>query len=190
MNRERDKKLSNKQWELVNNNLNLVENTLNTFKKEYYSANEDLDEYREAGLEGLIHASRKYNSSKNIKFSTYAITAIHRDMLRTHFDRKKRKERFNSREDFQENVEKNTFENTIDKKSVNILNCIISREDINVIRAIIRKSPNKHKEIFRLRFIEEKTLKEIGEHFGVTREMARIYCLNTIKYFSEKMKGL
>ena len=187
---KRDYDLSEEKWQLVVDNIKLVDMVFRYFSSKFPSANEDIDDYIEAGTWGLIHAARNFDSSRNVKFVTYAFKAIRRDMSRVFNANKKRKERFVSREAMVDNYDEgdNTSDQFVPVVESNILEDLIGQERIDAIMSIIKKAPDKYKKVIKKRFFENKTFDVIGKELGVTREMARLYCKDAIDYVSQKIK--
>ncbi|MFW6173770.1 MAG: sigma-70 family RNA polymerase sigma factor [Elusimicrobiota bacterium] len=188
----RDTKLSDKRWKLVQENMHLVNTVIRYFKKKFPIIQNDLDKYEEAATWGLIHAARKYDfERKEAEFSTYALTAMRRDVAHAIKLNYRYNNRFKSRDAYQEILNDQGIDcsqdNLVSEKR-DILEDVICREEINLIREIISQAPDKEKKVIRMRFFEDKTYAEIGEEFGVTREMARIYCNQALEYFTKEIK--
>lgn len=191
---QRNSKLSDERWELVVDNFDIVDKVLDYLGTRYHAIKEDRETYYEAGMWGLIHAARKYDFDRDeAKFSTYALTAIRRDISRVLLKNYTLKKRFKSREAYQEMLSDNDVGGTSDSVSPSygdsILTDLVGKEETTLIRLIIKKAPERHKKIIKMRFFDKKNFKEIGEEFGVSREMARIYTKDAVNYVSEKFKN-
>lgn len=189
---QRDTKLSDDRWRLVEDNIHLVDTILSYFRKRFPIIKGDLDTYEEAATWGLIHAARKYDfNRKEAEFATYALTAMRRDIARAIKLNRRHNDRFKSRDAYQEILDDQGFDcpqDNLVSEDRDILEDIICREEIDIIREIIDQAPEKEKKIIQMRFFEDKTYAEIGEEFEVTREMARIYCNQALEYFTKEMK--
>jgi RNA polymerase sigma factor (sigma-70 family) len=61
-------------------------------------------------------------------------------------------------------------------------------EQRELLNDIIEKSPEMYKAVIVMRYFENMGYNEIGKHYNVTREMARMYCKKALKYIEEKLK--
>jgi RNA polymerase sigma factor (sigma-70 family) len=188
---KRDYDLSEEKWQLVVDNMKLVDMVFRFFSSKFPSANEDMDDYIEAGTWGLIHAARNFDKTRNVKFITYAFKAMRRDMARVFAINQKRKARFVSREAMAEkyNEDDSASDQFVPVVESNILEDLIGKEKIKAMMAIIKEAPDKYKKVIKKRFFENKTFDVMGKELSVTREMARLYCKDAIKYVSTKFKS-
>lgn len=186
---QRDLKLSQERWELVTENVELIDKVLFFLSPKYRNINEDVDEYKEAAMEGLIHAARKFDFDRNTaKFSTYAITIMRRDVIKKYRKNAQLKNRFKSRETFQE-----TFldsEEVLYSNDTGVLENIEKKERIEGLKGLLKNLPEKEKKIIQMYTFENKKFAEIGKTFNVTGEMARLYYKNILKKLKNKMEVL
>ena len=176
--------MSKRRWDLVIENENLVTITLKSMSKKLSYINNDLDDYREAATWALINSARKYDFNRNVKFTTYALTSIRREVIHKYKINLQTKKRFKeqniSREDDQSTLEPYVSE-------TNILDNMIYDEELVEVKNVFRNLPEKYRKIISMRFSEGKTFEEIGDEFDVTREMARVYYKKALSLIENKL---
>lgn len=117
----------------------------------------ELDEMHSAGLDGLWRAARLWDPSI-AKFSTYAVTAIHRGILRT-FKQSRRAPMQHLRDDAELVIAgRAPTENDI---------------EIEALMQMVEALPERLRQVISMRYIEGRTLQDIGAAFNVTRERVR-----------------
>lgn len=187
MKNQRDLQLSQERWKLVTGNTHLIDKVLFFLSPKYRNINEDIDEYKEAAMEGLIHAARKFDFDRNTaKFSTYAITVMRRDVVKKYRKNVQLKNRFQSREAFEE-----TFldsEEILCSNDTGVLENIEKEERIEGLKGLLKNLPEKEKKIIKMYNFENKKFAEIGKTFNVTGEMVRLYYKNILKKLKNKME--
>jgi RNA polymerase sigma factor (sigma-70 family) len=187
MKTSREIKLSQERWKLVTENLHLVDKVLFYLLPKYKNISKDIDEYREIATEALIHSARKFDfSRKTAKFSTYAITAIKRDVIKKYRRNAQLKCKFLSKDEFQENFF-NDSEDMFCSNDIDILENLENQEQINELKEIIKNLPEKEIKIIQLYIFENKTFSQIGKFFNVSREMARLYYKNILKKLKDRL---
>ena len=172
--------LSNEQWDLVSNNQELVKVTIKALIKKIPLIKNDIDEYNEAGMWALINSARKFDIERNTKFSTYAITAIRREIIHKVNEKIKSQQRTKHIED--DFIEPFGFDRTLDN--------MIDSEIISKLKKLCKKLPERDKKIVQMRFCEGKTFNEIGQSLKVTGEMARIYYNQILSLLNKQLTGV
>lgn len=180
---KKDKRLTKVQWKLVSENVKLVNFSIKMFGKNYPKIYKDIDTYKESAMLALINSARKYNTEIGFQFSTYAVTSILRQLKNTY--KKMENNPTKSFEDFGEDL---SSINNISCKNGDILDDLILKERKDILQDIIKNSPQKVKDIIKMRFQDNLNYTEIGDNLSVSRETARIYCKEAIIYLSKKMR--
>ena len=183
--REREKELFKKikqgngelaKQELLKSNLKFVFNVASKYKGKGVS----LDELISEGNMGLIKAIDKFDYTQNIKFISYAVWWIRQSIQMCV---KKRKE-ITSIEVFENDL---IGDNDFEENDITIINDVTSEyddlmSDLNsskkyFIENLLVKLPTRGKKIIQMYYglnnEEEKTLDEIGEVVGLTKERVR-----------------
>jgi len=173
-------KLSKKRWNLVTKHENLIDVTIKSMSNKIPALKDDFDEYKEAATWALINSANKFDFDRNVQFSTYAITAMRREVVNKAKQNAIKHKRFKNMED---NIELFITENsTLDK--------IINVETISALKGVCENLPEKDKKIVRMRFSEGKTFEEIGKELEVTREMARVYYKQMLGRIEKQLEGV
>ncbi len=138
--------------------------------KQRLTPGESIDDLVSDGNLSLMRAVEKFDYSRGNKFSTYATWAIMKNFARSIPDEKVRRQRFMTGHD-------ELFETQADTRSDEqeaLASADAARDRIN--RLLEHLDP-RTREVIRMRAgldgQEEKTLEEIGQYFGITKERVR-----------------
>jgi len=179
-------KLSEERWKLVIDNIELVNKILYFLSPKLKNIDRDIDEYNEAGMEGLISAAYNFDFNKSTaKFSTYAITCIRREIIKKYRKNAQLKSRFSSKDLFQE-----IFcgsEETLCSNEISVLENLENQEQIKELKELLKNLPEKERKIIILYVLENKTYSQIGKIFNVSGEMVRVYIKNILKKLKNKL---
>ena len=131
--------------------LHLIKSIANKYK----TFGVPLDDLIQEGMIGLLEAEKNFDESKNTKFSTYATYWIKKKIIKA--IEQEKKESLDSIE-FTENITSEKVQNEPQiKKQIKLPDSI----------------PENEKTVLELLFNEEKTLNEIAEFLGISRERVR-----------------
>ena len=153
--------------EIVQANLRLVV----SIAKRHVSASEDFFSLVSDGNMSLIRAVEKFDCSRGNKFSTYASWAIMKNFARSIPDEFKHRDRFRTsleemftsqEDDRSDQYEQESAQQAREQQITRILSRLDEREQ----KIIISRFGLDHRE-------EPRTLKEVGEDLGVTKERVR-----------------
>ena len=135
----------------------------------------NFDEYFSIGQIGLIKASKKFDESRGIKFSTFAIKCIEQEILKQinyeHTNKRKHNYFYISLDTILEGDNKGTPLYEIIDSGVNIEQDLIKKEKINLLNTIIAILEPKDRFMLEHYFClfgkEKMTQKKIAEVLGV-----------------------
>jgi RNA polymerase sigma factor (sigma-70 family) len=124
-------------------------------------SDDDLEECYDASFRALIGAARKYDPSR-AKFSTYAHIGISLG-LRTQRIKASRRKNHCWYTDHIEQYDEGYDDPEFDDEKVSS----------GIIASALEQLPDREREIVTMRLIDGKTLKEVGERFGICKERIR-----------------
>ncbi|MBI1904099.1 MAG: sigma-70 family RNA polymerase sigma factor [Planctomycetia bacterium] len=153
--------------EIVRRNLRLVV----SIAKRHVGQRDNFFELVSDGNMSLIRAVEKFDFARGNKFSTYASWAIMKNFARTIPDENRRRERFRTSQD-------EMFAAAQDQRSDQLDQEIQQARREDQIDKILTKLDEREQQIIVSRFglsrgTEPRTLKEVGEEMGVTKERVR-----------------
>lgn len=172
---------------LVTDNLSLVKFVMK--KMNIYDCN-NYEDYFQIGVIGLINASKQYNEKLRITFSTYAYICIKNEILK--YMKKNQNTDISLEETIYDEI---TIEDTIQDKSINILESIIINESVIDLNNILKENLSDFEySIIKMTFgigCKEYKQKEISEilnipQYKVSRIKNRLLirlrdCINNLK---------
>lgn len=153
---------------IIQSNLRLVV----AVAKKYVRGANDFDDKVSDGNESLCKAVEKFDYTRGFKFSTYATWAIKKNAIRIYSDKAKRQDRF--RTDHEEHLVKK-HDYRVDH--IALLQIDEIRQHF-VQQLLVAINDERDREIIVRRFgignwNEPKTLKEVGDELGVSKERVR-----------------
>lgn len=153
------------------------------------SKDDKYEDYKNAGIKGLINAARKYNSQKGA-FSTYACYCIAQKIMRESQKHLLAAPKVSLN---QEIKDKDTTLASIikDNRSLSPEEQVAKKEEIKKLFDIVCRLnlSERYQRILEMRYIEEKTLRQIGEEFGITKERVHQILKDIIIKIKEAMQG-
>lgn len=166
-----------------------------TAKKFYGSSEKSIDEINSAAFLGLVLAGNKFDESRDLKFSTFAIPtivgSIKNEIFRdkSNFTRKTVNEK-----QVYEKLEKPLSLNKVfdEEQGIELIECCSSKSDIDKelekldLKIAINKLDDIQKKIIRMLYFEDKTQNEVAKVLGVTQ--ANISRLNKKALISLKYR--
>lgn len=157
--------MTNEQERIVLENENLIYMVL---KKYHLYAK--CEEFYDLGMIGLCKGARTYDSTRNIKLSTYLSKCIANEILQ--YLRKKRPETVSL--DINLNVdEKLTLESVTKDESIDIERDLIKKADFERINNIIKSLPENERLIinylFNINGYDKMTQMEVAEYFNLSQ---------------------
>lgn len=152
---------------IVQANLRLVV----SIAKRHVGASGDLFTLISDGNVSLMRAVDKFDYSRGFKFSTYAHWAIRKNFARSIPDEFKHRERFRTSSD-------EVFQGREDERADHLAKEIDQQARATQIGKILDTLDEREQQIIAMRFglgqgAEPRTLKEVGEELGVTKERIR-----------------
>jgi RNA polymerase sigma factor (sigma-70 family) len=160
----------------------LVYKTALKYRAFVYHGKLDLQDLVQAGRMGVLEANKRFDPSINPNFATYAGWWI-RAHIRKYCMEQGRTVRVSVKAQIQ--AHQNGDSLPIDCSSIDDLAPFLRAPELvedndrlfrKTLDKAMRKLKPRHKQALRMRFYEEKTLGEIGDVFGVSRERARQIC--------------
>ena len=124
--------------------------------KKYMNLGVPLDELEQEGMIGLLEAATKYDDSKGAKFSTYATYWIKKKIIQSLDNESK-----SSLQSLE--LDDRVIASGLDTESA------ATKDDFK----LPAEMPEREKQVLRLLFEKQLTLKEIADELGITRERAR-----------------
>lgn len=164
--------------ELIINNLNLIPYTINQMNLKY-----NYEDYYDAGVDGLIIASRKFDEKQKCKFSTFAISCIKNEIIsKCHTETyDKRKANYMTVSLSEEIKNENDFLDNLLKSDFNLEQEILEREKIELLKTIISiLEPND-------KFMMEHYFELWGNKKMTKKEMAKFLNVK-VSYVSYRIK--
>lgn len=134
----------------------------------HYPGKLDEKDIESEGLFALVRAVNHFNPWRGFKFSTYACNVIVRAICKNVKSQFKRRARFPS---FIE--AKNTFDSPSSESDLSSDNTEFLLEEIPRVLAIPRILEQVDIEILRMRYCEDKTLKQVGRKIKYSKERVR-----------------
>jgi RNA polymerase primary sigma factor/RNA polymerase sigma factor len=157
---------------LLESNLKLV---LRVLKDLSYRGNLTLNELYSLGVERLFIVIEGFNPFYNFTFSTYAFHALRRHFY-TQIKRSKDKVLFEDNKALESVKSHDIYQNDLDKQSV-----------IRTVLQAVECLDERDKFIIRNRFFEHKTLKELGQQLGITKERVRQIEIRSLRILREAL---
>jgi RNA polymerase sigma factor (sigma-70 family) len=157
---------------LLESNLKLV---LHVLKNLSYRGNLTLNELYSLGVERLFIVIEGFNPFYNFAFSTYAFHALRRHFY-TQIKRNKDKVLFEDSKALDTAKSYDTHQNEFDKQKI-----------IHTVLQTVECLDERDKFIIQNRFFEQKTLKELGERLGITKERVRQIEIRSLRILRETL---
>lgn len=174
--------MTNEQEKIVLENENLIYVVL----KKYHLYNER-DEYYDLGMIGLCKGAKTFDSSRNIKISTYLVRCITNEIFI--YLRKKRPETISLDTDIEENL---TLESVIKDNSIDIERDLIMETEIKKINEIIKSLPDNEKKLichlYNLNGYKKMTQIELAKHFNISQTQISRTKNRVIRKIREQLK--
>ena len=145
---------------LIIHNINLVLYIVCKKYAEYHSK----EELVMSGIIGLIKAVDNYKSSKQNKFSTFAIKCIDNEIIT--YLRKEQKHYNNT--SYEEIIESRELD-IMDYSSSNIIEDYENKESIKELQEIIKNLSDDYRELYEMYFVKKMPQKEIASLLNVTQ---------------------
>lgn len=174
---------------LFKNNVPLVKVVIKRLVKSI--SYDEYDEFLSIGLVGLTKAYTYFEISKNIKFSTYAVYCIKRE-INHHFryNSMKCRSKYNTisiDEKPASDMEGHTYHEIVSNNERNDYDLV---EESDMFQQLLLNGFSKRDiQILILRFKYEFTMKEIGEKLNVSKQAVNQVYLRCIKKLSKKIKN-
>ena len=152
---------------LIRSNLRLVV----SIAKRHFKPHANFFEMVSDGNMSLIRAIEKFDYSRGNKFSTYATWAIMKNFARSIPAEHTRLDRFRTGSE-------EVFQSSPDERTDQFEQELTNQRQHEAIMSILEQLDSREKDIILFRFglqqgSEPKTLKQVGLHFGVTKERIR-----------------
>lgn len=152
---------------LIRSNLRLVV----SIAKRHIKPSSNFFEMVSDGNMSLIRAIEKFDYSKGNKFSTYASWAIMKNFARSIPAEHKVLDRYRTGKD-------ELFQYSTDDRANQFYEELVNKKQRKMITGMLDQLDGREKEIILRRFgldsgLEPQTLKQVGEHLGVTKERIR-----------------
>lgn len=160
--------------------------------RQHYRKNPRFDvmDLVEEGRVVAINAAEKYNPDRGTKFITYLTTTLHRELdkyvatnswdlsVPEHVQRGREKKseiaktalavRLDAIQDDSDNGEMPMF--TIPSGELSPEDLMIKNESVDVLMQELDRLPDREKQVISLRYLENKTLKEVAEKMDVAKQ--------------------
>jgi RNA polymerase primary sigma factor len=166
-------------------------------------SNVELDDLLQEGRLGALTAARKFDASRGFKFLSFAS-----HWIKQHMDRFVKNHSKNVRVPVHRFWEHKTYETSMDAPvgedgdatfgdlmgvDESVTHDADTDDRAELLQAALAKLPERERGVLHARFFEDKTLVEIGEQLGVSRERARqieFNALKTLRKFSKLTERL
>ncbi len=185
---------------LIINNLGLIYLVIKKMKLSW-NTDDEFQNYYDYGLDGLIKASKNYDTNQDTKFSSFACVCIKNNIAR-HLYLKTMPKRFNPNgtdislnyivnEDYKNKTEYGDF---IADPNVNIEKEIEKKLEIEKLINAINNLKNEKDKIsikmyYGIEGFREHTLEEVANKLGVTKEMIRVRVSRARKKLKEYLEN-
>lgn len=174
---------------IIKHNIRLVINLVMT---KYATVSYEKKELVSIGLLGLIKAVNTFDTSKNVKFSTYAIKCIDNEILM--FLRKSKKYvndvSFNQSLGLDKDGKELTLEDILISNNYDLVSEYENKEIYAIVRQIVEELPDREREIVMLHFgfVDDKiyTQQEIAKKLNITQS----YVFKVKKKVLKKMREI
>ena len=177
---------------LIEHNLRLVAHIV----KKYDNLKEDADDLISIGTIGLIKGIDSYSPNKNVKLTTYVAKCAENEILMYFRSNKKNMNNVSLNEPIGLDKDGNeiTYEDVIKENSVEIIDDVYLKDNINLLKKYINVLNKREKKIIILRYgllnNEEQTQKEIADSLHISRSyVSRIEKRALIKMLREFIKN-
>jgi RNA polymerase sigma factor (sigma-70 family) len=165
---------------LIQCNVRLVTNLA---KEQSNFSGENIFELKSDACVSLIKAIEKFNYALGFKFSTYATWAIRKNFSRSVPEEKARRERFLTGQD-------EVFESRADSRTDEQEYFIRAEQARTKLNRLLETLDQRTREVIKMRNgldgVQQMTLEQIGQYFGITKERVRQINVRGMKQLRER----